>query len=158
MDRVLRYSVKITLAVLVLFGVLLETFLIPVTAAELEQVEPAMRGAAVPLTLWATAIVLCGQAILLIAWRLTTLTADDAIFDRRAFGLMRGMIALAAVGTALLLAAFVGLNIIRITPAFAMVALIGGIAVGVAVCLILTTLLGLLRRAATFATEMAQVV
>lgn len=158
MERVIRYGTKVTLTALVLLGVLLQTVLVPITAAGLDQTGPVTHGVAVPLTVWAIALILCGQVILLIVWRLTTLTTSDAIFDRRAFALVRAMIAVAGIATLLVLVAFVTLNVLRLTPPLAMVALIGGMALGVAFCLILSTLLGLLRRSASLSSEMAQVV
>jgi hypothetical protein len=86
------------------------------------------------------------------------MTASDAIFDRRAFALVRAMIVLGAIATALAVAAFLGLAAAGITPPAVMIALVGVAALCAAFCLVLVTLLGLLRRAAASHAELAEVV
>jgi hypothetical protein len=158
MARTTRIGVKALVALLVALGVVVEAFMVTAATGPLRQSQADLDGLVVPVAAWVVAETLCAQAVLAIIWRLTSLTASDAIFDRRAFALVRAMIALGAVATALAVAAPLGLAAAGITPPAVMMALVGIAALCAAFCLVLVTLLGLLRRAAASHAELAEVV
>jgi hypothetical protein len=158
MARTTRIGVKALVALLVALGVVVEAFMVTAATGPLRQSQADLDGLVVPVAAWVVAETLCAQAVLAIIWRLTSLTASDAIFDRRAFALVRAMIALGAVATALAVAAPLGLAAAGITPPAVMIALVGIAALCAAFCLVLVTLLGLLRRAAASHAELAEVV
>jgi hypothetical protein len=158
MARTTRIGVKALVALLVALGVVVEAFMVTAAAGPLRQSQADLDGLVVPVAAWVVAETLCAQAVLAIIWRLTSLTASDAIFDRRAFALVRAMIVLGAVATALAIAAPLGLAAAGITPPAVMIALVGIAALCAAFCLVLVTLLGLLRRAAASHAELAEVV
>jgi hypothetical protein len=158
MARTTRIGVKSLVALLVALGVVVEALMVAAATGPLRQSQADLDGLVVPVAAWVVAETVCAQAVLAIIWRLTSLTASDAIFDRRAFALVRAMIALGAVATALAVAAPLGLAAAGITPPAVMMALVGIAALCAAFCLVLVTLLGLLRRAAASHAELAEVV
>ncbi|QOD44395.1 DUF2975 domain-containing protein [Clavibacter zhangzhiyongii] len=158
MARVTRIGVKALVALLVALGVAVEALIVAAATGPLRESQADLDGLVVPVAAWVIAVTLCAQAVLVIIWRLTSMTASDAIFDRRAFALVRAMVALGAVATALAVLAFAGLAVAGITPPAVMVALVGIAALCAAFCLVLVTMLGLLRRAAASHAELAEVV
>jgi hypothetical protein len=153
-----RIGVKALVTLLVALGIVVEALMVSAATGPLRESEADLDGLVVPVAVWIVALTLCAQAVLVIIWRLTSMTASDAIFDRRAFALVRAMIALGAVATALAVAAFLGLAAAGITPPAVMVALVGVAALCAAFCLVLVTMSGLLRRAAASHAELAEVV
>ncbi|MDQ0744070.1 hypothetical protein QFZ62_001378 [Clavibacter sp. B3I6] len=151
-------ATRIGVKALVALGIVVEALMVSAATGPLRESEADLDGLVVPVAVWIVAVTLCAQAVLVIIWRLTSMTASDAIFDRRAFALVRAMIALGAVATALAVAAFAGLAAAGITPPAVMVALVGVAALCAAFCLVLVTMSGLLRRAAASHAELAEVV
>jgi hypothetical protein len=158
MAKATRIGVKALVVLLVALGVVVEALMASAATGPLRESQADLDGLVVPVAVWVVAETLCAQAVLAIIWRLTSMTASDAIFDPRAFALVRAMIALAAVATALAVAASLGLAVAGITPPAVMIALVGVAAFCAALCLVLVTLLGLLRRAAASHAELAEVV
>ena len=153
-----RIGVKALVAVLVALGIVVQALMVSAATGPLRESEADLDGLVVPVAVWIVAVTLCAQAVLVIIWRLTSMTAGDAIFDARAFALVRAMVALGAVAAGLAVAAVVGLAVAGITPPAVMVALVGVTALCAAFCLVLVTMLALLRRAAASHAELAQVV
>ncbi|MFT3875719.1 MAG: DUF2975 domain-containing protein [Propioniciclava sp.] len=158
MRKMTSVGVKIALALLVGFTVLIEALFVPLGIEQITQVYPETGRVAVPAFVWAVLTLACAQAILVILWRLTALASGDGIFTETAFTWVRAMIGFAYAMAALLAAAWLALAALTWTPPLVMYGLLGAGLLAVAFALVVAVMLGLLRRATALATEMAQVV
>ncbi len=152
------WVVRALLALLILFTLFIEVYFVPQLGLEIIKVSPEAAPLFAPALIWAILVIGCGQAILLIVWRLVSLVAQERVFSASALSWVRAIIGISLSAVGLLVAAFVVLNIVAYTPPIAMYGLIGLVLFCVTFALIMRTMLGLLRRSTRLHDEMAEVI
>ncbi|RFU82700.1 DUF2975 domain-containing protein [Streptomyces triticagri] len=165
MHQLLVAVLRAGIAVAVLFGVFGQAVVIPTTAADEVDRFPPYAPYAAPYATLAILGVVCVQVALVALWILLDMVDRDAIFTERAFRWVDVIMASSIVATLLSLGATLHLAIVEIpSPDDGMDVLsaLGATAactvVGAAFAMLLAVLRGLLRKATTLQTEMAEVV
>lgn len=158
MNRTVIATAKIVFAALTLIGLALQLFIIPANViglagayAEVASIAPVILG-------WGAFIIACGQAALVITWRLLNLVRRDSIFTTDAFTWVRALTCCpAAIGLATL-AMFVVFNAAHVTPPALMLGMLAAIGVSAAATSILAVLFALLRQSAAMRYDLAEVI
>lgn len=158
MNRTLITTAKIVFAVLALIGLALQLFIIPANVTGLASAYAEVAGIAPVIIGWGAFVIACGQAALVVTWRLLDLVRDDSIFTTDAFRWVRALTwCPAAIGLSTL-AMFVVLNAAHVTPPALMLSMLAAIGVSAAATLILAVLFALLQQSATMRHDLAEVI
>lgn len=158
MNRTLITTAKIVFAVLALIGLALQLFIIPANVTGLASAYAEVASIAPVIIGWGAFVIACGQAALVVTWRLLDLVRDDSIFTTDAFTWVRALTwCPAAIGLSTL-AMFVVLNAAHVTPPALMLSMLAAIGASAAATLILAVLFALLRQSATMRYDLAEVI
>ena len=158
MNTLLTALLRIVLVILML-GALLFQALVPVAAGEAAREYPEFAHLEVPYSVLTIAAVACGEVVLVIVWRLLSMVASGAIFNRGALRWVDGMTLALGLATALVAGTAVHLIGIEQTggPVLAL-GLLGATVIGIAAVLTLVVLRGLLVSAVAHHDELAEVI
>ena len=158
MDRLAVRLLRVALVVLLLGSVLAQV-LVPMYGTMEESSFPALAYLIVPYSAAGIIVIACGQAALLVVWRLLSLVEGEVIFTRRALRWVDAITACGAVATVLSagvlihLIAFVGAHNATLVAALAVV-----LAGGLAFVLLMVVMRGLLESAIAARTELDEVI
>lgn len=158
MTKAAAWATRALLAVLILFSILIEAYFVPQFGLEVVAVNPEAQPLFLPALIWSILLIGCGQAILVIIWRLISLVVQEQIFSRRAVRWVHAIIVITLVALALLIAMFVTLSILTFTSPLIMYGLIGLALLCAAFALVVWTMVGLLRRSTQYRDELAEVI
>ncbi len=158
MTVVVAWFVRVLLALLGLFSLLVESIFVPLIGQRIVSTFPETEPLFLPALIWSILVIGCGQAILMIVWKLVSLVAQKRVFSAAALPWVRAIIAISVGALALLIAAFVVANVLAYTPPLVMYGLIGLSLLCLTFALVMRTMLGLLRRATQLHDEMAEVI
>lgn len=150
--------VRVLLALLGLFSLLIESVFVPLIGRSIVSTFPETEPLFVPALIWAILVIGCGQAILVVVWKLVSLVAQKRIFTVAALPWVRAIIGISVGALVLLIAAFVVANVLGYTPPALMYGLIGLSLLCLTFALVMKTMLGLLRRATQLHDEIAEVI
>ena len=150
--------VWVLLALLGLFSLLIESIFVPLIGQDIVRAFPETEPLFLPALIWSIVVIGCGQAILVIVWKLVSLVVQKRIFSVAALPWVRAIIAISVGALVLLIAAFVVANVLGYTPPAAMYGLIGLSLLCLTFALVMRTMLGLLRRAMQLHDEIAEVI
>ncbi|KAM9862865.1 hypothetical protein ACI1US_01226 [Leucobacter sp. BZR 635] len=153
-----RVSTKVALTLLFLFTVFATAVLLPLTLGEISAAFPEVSYLVTPGFVGAALIALCGLAMIVITWVLTSMTRDDRIFTPRALRLVTALTVLPFAIVVLLAVAMSVLTALELTPLGVMAAMLGALTIALVVSLVLVTMRALLVRAATLHAELLEVV
>ncbi|MER5963344.1 DUF2975 domain-containing protein [Streptomyces sp. NPDC002057] len=149
----------------ILVGLFGQLVVIPTTAADEVDRFPPYAPFAVPYSVAAMAGVVCVQVVLAATWRLLTMVERDAIFSSAAFRWVDVIIGSLVAATLLALAVTCHLTLADIPSPEDGMELLGALAAaaattGVGACLVMliAVMRGLLGKAATMRSELAEVV
>lgn len=152
------WSIRVLLALLGLFSIAIESYFVPQYGQSILSTSPEAAPLFVPALIWSILLIGCGQAILVIVWRLVSLAGQDRVFSSAALPWVRAMIAIPVGALTLLITAFIVANVLEYTPPLFMYGLIGLSLFCIAFTLVMKTMLGLLRRAMQLHDEMNEVI
>jgi hypothetical protein len=158
MDRLAVRLLRVALVVLLLGSVFAQV-LVPVLGNMEGRVFPELTYLIVPYSAAGIIVIACGQAALLVVWRLLSLVEDEVIFTRGALRWVDAITACGAVATVLSagvlihLIAFVGAHNATLVAALAVV-----LAGGLAFVLLMVVMRGLLESAIAARTELDEVI
>ncbi|MBB5642748.1 DUF2975 domain-containing protein [Cryobacterium roopkundense] len=150
--------VRFLLTLLVVFSFLIEVVFVPLIGQSIISDFPEARPFFIPAFVWVVLIMGCGQAILVVVWRLISFVVERRIFTAAALPWVRAIIVISVGALTLLISAFIVANILGFTPPAAMYGLIGLSLLCLTFVLIMRTMLGLLRRATALHDELAEVI
>jgi hypothetical protein len=149
---------KLASLLLILLLVPVQAVIIPLAAGENMANFPDYRPLAVAGIVWAIVAVLCVQVVLALVWVLLSMVGRGRIFVPNALRVLTAMIWAAAVFTALMVLAFITLNIASAIPGLVLIGLLAFGLVGVMAVLVFIVIRGLLSTATTYADELAEVI
>ena len=158
MHRLAVRLLRVALVVLLLGSVFAQV-LVPVFGNMEGRVFPQLTYLIVPYSAAGIIVIACGQAALLVVWRLLSLVEGEVIFTRRALRWVDAITACGAVATVLSagvlihLIAFVGAHNATLVAALAVV-----LAGGLAFVLLMVVMRGLLELAIAARTELDEVI
>lgn len=158
MSITFRWAVRVLLLVLFVFSIAVESYFLPRFGLGIVRNIPEAQDMFVPALAWSILFIGCGQAVLIVVWRLVSLVAQERIFSPGALPWVRALIVIAAVALALLVVAFITLNVREFTPPLIMYGLIGLFLLCTTFALIMWTMLGLLQRSTRFHDELEEVI
>lgn len=158
MTKAAAWATRMLLALLILFSILIEAYFVPQLGLEVVAANPEAQPLFIPALIWSILLIGCGQAILVIVWRLVSLVMREQIFSRRAVRWVRAIIVITFVALALIVAMFVTLSVLTFTAPLAMYGLIGLALFCAAFALIMQTMVGLLRRSTQYREELDEVI
>ena len=98
-----RWAVRVLLVLLFLFSLLVEGYFVPRLGLDVVHVFPEAWDLFVPALVWSILFIGCGQAILVVVWRLVSLVARERIFSSAAVPWVRALIVVAVIALVLLL-------------------------------------------------------
>ncbi|ROR95884.1 hypothetical protein EDD28_0448 [Salana multivorans] len=148
MSRLVIVLLRVMLIVLLL-GAVLAQVLVPIAASEIGVLYPEVEHLVVPYSVAAILAIACAEVVLVVIWRLLSLVADGMIFS---VGSLRWVDAIVvAIGVATVLSAGVLVHLVGVAqvggPGVALT-LLGTVAAGIALALLMVVMRGLLRSAA----------
>ncbi|AZS46128.1 DUF2975 domain-containing protein [Microbacterium oxydans] len=152
------WTLRLLLVLLALLSVLVEVAFLPQLGQSMVEVFPETEPLLVPGLIWGILVIACGQAVLLIVWKLLSLVRRDRLFSESAFPWIRAIIGFSLGALAIVVVGFIAANAMGYTPPLVMYGLIGLALLCLAFALIMRTMLGLLRRATHLNDEMKEVV
>lgn len=158
MSSVIQVSTKFAFVALLAFSVLVEVLILPLLAGGALSAAGGNQALLPFIVVWGVLVTLPFQAMIIIAWRLTSFARDKRIFSAEAERLVRALVAMPMITTALLFAGFIAANIFGYTPPIIMYGLLGAMSLTLTIGLVLITMRRLLARATTLSNEMDQVV
>ena len=152
-------ALRVVLAVMFV-GMLLGQFVaLPWLAHVLSLDYPEVAHIKVPMLVVSLLAIACGQAVVVCVWRLLRMVQRDSIFAEQAFAWVDRMIAAILAACALVLGVFVYMTFVlqwqQPGLAFTELASVVG---GLSLVLLLVVMRGLLRKATTLQTDMAEVI
>ncbi|MDY0827775.1 DUF2975 domain-containing protein [Microbacterium sp. BG28] len=152
------WAIRLFLALLLVFSLLIEAYFVPVLGLEVIQANPEARDMFVPALLWSVLFIGCAQVALVVVWRLVSLIEQERIFSTSALSWVRALIATALVALGLVVLAFIVLTVKEYTPPLIMYGLIGTGLLLAAFALAVGAMRGLLRKSTRFQEELEEVI
>lgn len=158
MSRLVVVLLRLVLVVLLL-GLLLAQVLTPIVAHETGTQFPEFQRLVVPYSVLAILAIACIQSALAMVWKLLSLTTRGEVFTARALPWVDAIIISAAVATLLALAVLIHvIGIVQTGGPGVLLALLGSVAAGSGLVLLMTVLRGLLKSATEYRSELAEVI
>ena len=152
-------ALRVVLAVMFLGMLLGQVIALPWLAHVMAVDYPEVAHIRVPMLVVSILAVACGQAVVVCVWRLLRMVQRDSIFAEQAFAWVDRMIVAILVACALTAGVFVYMTFVLQwqQPGLAVVEL-SAVAGGLSMVLLLVVMRGLLRKATTLQTDMAEVI
>lgn len=152
-------ALRVVLVVMFL-GMLLGQFVIlPWLAYVLALDYPEVAHIKMPMLVMSILTVACGQAVMVCVWRLLGMVQRDSIFSEQAFTWVDRMIAAILAACALVLGVFIYMSYVVNWQHFGLaMAQLASVVGGLSLVLLLVVMRGLLRKATTLQTDMAEVI
>ncbi|SPF04952.1 DUF2975 domain-containing protein [Streptomyces sp. MA5143a] len=104
MGKLTTLALRVVIAVLLAGSVLVQGVMVPLLAADLDDLDPDMAQVRAPVLVIVVLGVVTVQAVLVCVWRLVTMVRRDTVFSHAAFRYVHGVIGAMVAASALVFA------------------------------------------------------
>ncbi|MCL6731714.1 DUF2975 domain-containing protein [Streptomyces neyagawaensis] len=104
MGKLTTLALRVVIAVLLAGSVLVQGVMVPLLAADLDDLDPEMAHVRTPVLVIVVLGVVTVQAVLVCVWRLVTMVRRDTVFSHEAFRYVHGVIGAMVAASALVFA------------------------------------------------------
>ncbi|MFF7264086.1 DUF2975 domain-containing protein [Streptomyces sp. NPDC008159] len=104
MGKLTTLALRVVIAVLLAGSVLVQGVMVPLLAADLDDLDPDMAQVRTPVLVIVVLGVVTVQAVLVCVWRLVTMVRRDTVFSHAAFRYVHGVIGAMVAASALVFA------------------------------------------------------
>jgi hypothetical protein len=104
MGKLTTLALRVVIAVLLAGSVLVQGVMVPLLAADLDDLDPDMAHVRTPVLVIVVLGVVTVQAVLVCVWRLVTMVRRDTVFSHAAFRYVHGVIGAMVAASALVFA------------------------------------------------------
>lgn len=158
MNNTAIVALKSLIVTMIVLMLVCQAFLVPAVAGQTAYYNPEFAHLELPGIVIAIAFLLCVQLALVCVWRLLSLVRSSTIFSADAFTWVNGILGLVVAATAIIVGAFVTLQIAGVASGSVNVMCVLGVILGAGLALLVVVLRGLLQQASQLQHDLDEVV